>query len=251
MFLRALFCLLVVSRVAADVDTQTVSIGSAADFLVARQCVRACMWTGVTPIQDTLGCPHPYYNQCYCNPDQANIAASFLSSCLPTACSTKGPDIATAASIYTNYCSGAGYTFQRAITAVQTTSTQTDGNASGSSAGTSTNFPTVVGVLAALLSGPACLRRVFEANVRKGPISSIPVSSSPSPTGTVPVDKLSTFSTTKTTETPTATPAASEGGAAGGYTTSDKIALGVGIGIGLPATLATIAACWFAMQKKQ
>ncbi|KAH6714222.1 hypothetical protein BKA61DRAFT_607416 [Leptodontidium sp. MPI-SDFR-AT-0119] len=176
------------------------------------------MWTGVTPIQDTLGCPHPYYNQCYCNPDQANIAASFLSSCLPTACSTKGPDIATAASIYTNYCSGAGYTFQRAITAVQTTSTQTDGNASGSSA---------------------------------GPISSIPVSSSPSPTGTVSVDKLSTFSTTKTTEAPTATPAASEGGAAGGYTTSDKIALGVGIGIGLPATLATIAACWFAMQKKQ
>ncbi|KAH7356431.1 hypothetical protein BKA65DRAFT_207219 [Rhexocercosporidium sp. MPI-PUGE-AT-0058] len=211
MFLHALFWLLVVSRVAADVDTQTVSIGSAAGFLVARQCVQGCMWTGVTPIQDALGCRHPYYNQCYCNPDQASIAASFLSSCLPTACSTKGPDIATAASIYTDYCSSAGYTFQRAITAVQTTSTQTDGNASGSSA---------------------------------GPISLGPVS----PTATAPIDKLSTSSTT---ETPTATPAQVREAGAGGYTRADKIALGVGIGIGLPATLSAIAACWFTIPRKK
>jgi hypothetical protein len=126
MLLHAPFWLLITFRVAADVDTKTVSIKSAADYLVARACVQGCLWTGTSEIVYEIGCPSPYYDQCYCNLDQASSATSFLSSCIPTSCSDNGPDVATAVRLYMNCCSGAGYPFQGSNVAVQT-STQTDG----------------------------------------------------------------------------------------------------------------------------
>jgi hypothetical protein len=170
MLFHSLFWLLVIFRVVANVDTNTVSIKSAAGYLVARACVQGCLWTGDSEIVYEIGCPSPYYNQCYCNLDQASSATSFLSSCVPTSCSDNGPDVATAVSLYMNYCSGAGYPFQGSNIAVQT-STKTDGSPNvltatrssvvtatatsatdqPSSAGTSTSFPTLVGLLTALL----------------------------------------------------------------------------------------------------
>jgi hypothetical protein len=170
MLLHTFFWLLIIFHVAADVDTKTVSIKSAADYLVARACVQGCVWTGDSEILYEIGCPSPYYNQCYCDLDQASSATSFLSSCIPTSCSNNGPDVATAVSVYMNYCSSAGYPFQGLNVAVQT-STQTDGSPNvaaatrssvvtatvtsttdqPSSAGTSTSFPTAVGLLTALL----------------------------------------------------------------------------------------------------
>lgn len=120
MLFHALFWLLITFRVAADVDTKTVSIKSVADYLVARSCVQGCLWTGESEILYEIGCPSPYYNQCYCNLDQASSATSFLSSCIPTSCSDNGPDVATAVSLYMNYCSSAGYPFQGSNVAVQT-----------------------------------------------------------------------------------------------------------------------------------
>jgi hypothetical protein len=239
MLLLALFWLHIILRVAADVDTKTVSIQSAAGYLVARACVQGCLWTGDLEIIYEIGCPRPYYNQCYCNLDQASSATSFLSSsCIPTSCSDNGPDVATAVSLYMNYCSGAGYPFQGSNIAVQT-STQTEGSPNvvtatrssvvtatatsttdqPSSAGRSTSFPTVVGLLMALLWPATATVWIVEA------------------------------STAWTTETPTGTAAARVGGGGGGYSTSDKIALGVGIGIGLPAALSGIALCWWTMIK--
>lgn len=170
MLLYALFWLIVISQVTADIDTKTVSIKSAAGYLVARSCVQGCLWTGSSEIVYEIGCSSPYYNQCYCNLDQASSATSFLSSCIPKSCSNSGPDVATAVGLYMDYCASAGYPFQGANIAVQT-STQNDGGSNGatatrssivmatatattvqpSSAGRSIYFPNAVSLLAALL----------------------------------------------------------------------------------------------------
>ncbi|KAH8654981.1 hypothetical protein BGZ60DRAFT_418169 [Tricladium varicosporioides] len=171
MLLYTLFGLLIAFQVLADVDTKTVSIKSAADYLVARGCVQGCLWTGNSEIVYEIGCGSPYYNQCYCNLDQASLAVSFLSSCVPKSCSNNGPDVATAVSVYKGYCSVAGYPFGGANVAIQT-STQTAANVNAvtktssgvvtatataisatvkpSSAGTSTPSPTLIIVFVAL-----------------------------------------------------------------------------------------------------
>lgn len=166
----ALCWILAVLHVAADVDTKTVSIKTAAGYLVAQTCVKDCLWNGDTNIEWSIGCERPYYNQCYCNLDQASFATSLLSSCVPMSCSSDGPNVATAVSLYMNYCYSAGYPFQGFNVDVQT-STQNEGSPNvvtstrssvvtatatsttdqPSSAGTSISSPNIVISFAALL----------------------------------------------------------------------------------------------------
>lgn len=139
MELRALFLLLLSSIVAAQADLKTLSIASASDYLVARDCVKACLWTGLW-VGGFIGCGAPYYNQCYCNANLVSSATSYLSGCATKYC-TSDPDVTSANNIYSGYCSKAGYPIgEAANVAVQTTTL----NAGGSGDAVTKTSPTIV-----------------------------------------------------------------------------------------------------------
>ncbi|KAG4435736.1 hypothetical protein IFR05_008786 [Cadophora sp. M221] len=226
MKLRLLLLLLPSTIAAQAADLKTVSIANANDYLVSRNCVKACLWTGLW-VGEVIGCGAPYYNQCYCNANLVSSATSYLSGCAITYC-TAEPDATSAVNIYAGYCSSAGYPIGEANVAIQTT-TQNAGGGGDSVTKTSLTIVTATSVSPSNSAGGS------ESTPQTPPATT------QKPTTTVIINK---FSTLWTTIPPTGTAGARSGVTGGsGYSTSDKIALGVGIGFGVPATVAAIFMC--------
>lgn len=83
-----------------------------------------------------LSCSAPWINGCYCRPQSATVAHSFISSCATYLCSTpQQSDIEAGTSVYASYCSqalGAAYTPEGVEQAVVTPTTAADtGSPSG------------------------------------------------------------------------------------------------------------------------
>jgi hypothetical protein len=149
---KLLFWYIFVLRVAGQSDLKTVSIDKGPDYVVARNCEKSCLfdssgyWVG-----GQIGCVAPWYDKCYCNTDIASSAASYLSGCALTLCS--GNQFATSAvSLYTDYCSQAGYPYVAANIAVQTS---TQGVNTGSGAVTKTSLTVVTATTGTTTSNTA------------------------------------------------------------------------------------------------
>jgi len=124
-FLPLLFLSSFISAQAADL--KTLSIASANDYLVSRNCVKDCLWSDGGWVGSLIGCGSPYYNQCYCNANLASSATSYLSSCAIKYC-TSEPDATSAVKVYAGYCSIAGYPIGEVNAAIQTSTQNVDGS---------------------------------------------------------------------------------------------------------------------------
>ncbi|KAH7319095.1 hypothetical protein BKA65DRAFT_94941 [Rhexocercosporidium sp. MPI-PUGE-AT-0058] len=119
MKLRRFLSLLLPSVIVAQgADLKTDSLVSANEYLVSRNCVKDCLWSG-NWVGFFIGCGGPFYNQCFCNANLVSPATSYLSSCAIKYC-TSEPDATSAVNIYAGYCSGAGYPIGESNVAIQT-----------------------------------------------------------------------------------------------------------------------------------
>ncbi|PVH81574.1 hypothetical protein DL98DRAFT_514707 [Cadophora sp. DSE1049] len=152
MELRLLLLLLLSSFIHAQAaDLKTLSIASANDYLVSRNCVKDCLWSSGGWVGSLIGCGSPYYNQCYCNANLASSATSYLSSCAIKYC-TSEPDATSAVNVYAGYCSIAGYPIVEANVAIQTT-TQNAGGSGDAATKTSLTIVTATSVLPSISAG--------------------------------------------------------------------------------------------------
>ena len=144
-------------------DLKAVSIWKGPDYLIARNCEKACLFDGGDWVGGQIGCVSPYYDKCFCNTDIASSATSYISGCAFTRCSAD--QFATSAvSLYVDYCSQAGIPFGQANVAVQTS---TQGVNTGLGAVTKTSLTVVTATAATtasntageLVSRPACTVR--------------------------------------------------------------------------------------------
>lgn len=99
----------------------TVSLGGQSGYSSQRSCAGDCFTGFLNPagwaIATLLSCQtSPIYNDCMCRQDLQGSATSFLSSCVSSRCDGDPLDISSAVSIYTAYCTGAGYV-QAGVTA--------------------------------------------------------------------------------------------------------------------------------------
>lgn len=152
MELRPFLLLLLSSFIYAQAaDLKTLSIASANDYLVSRNCVKDCLWSGGLWVGSLIGCGSPYYNQCYCNANLVSSATSYLSSCAMKYC-TSEPDATSAVSIYAGYCSVAGYPVGDANVAISTT-TQNAGGGGDAVTRTSLTIVTATSVSSSISAG--------------------------------------------------------------------------------------------------
>ncbi|ORY06893.1 hypothetical protein BCR34DRAFT_590466 [Clohesyomyces aquaticus] len=118
-----LFAFISASRAAiSNQATEVATIKLEPGWKALPSCINHCIWdvndeaTGAIggDLAYHMGCPNPWYNGCYCRPQSAAVAYSFISSCASYLCSTPSPgDIASGTSVYVSYCSkvlGSGYT---------------------------------------------------------------------------------------------------------------------------------------------
>ncbi|PSN65007.1 hypothetical protein BS50DRAFT_635835 [Corynespora cassiicola Philippines] len=122
----ASFVLLVLLRSSfaqvTDPATLRASIKEDKNYSLLPGCINQCIWDigdNDTPdiggdIAIHLSCSSPWPNGCYCRPQSAAFAHSFITSCASYLCSTPTPeDINSGTSVYASYCSqalGAAYT---------------------------------------------------------------------------------------------------------------------------------------------
>jgi hypothetical protein len=125
--------ILLSSLVAGEVDVKTASIWTDDGYIVQPICAMNCLGGTNPEFLNYLGCQKPWYNQCICNTGRASTATSWVYSCAASQCSDKALGT-SAVVIYSSYCSAAGYRFQEADVAVQTSTqeaalTESNGNA--------------------------------------------------------------------------------------------------------------------------
>lgn len=107
---------LLLARLFLSVSAQTasVSISRYSAYLNQVGCVKDCVWLDAT-LDDLIakvGCSSPWVNGCFCRPEAASSAASFLSSCVSSRCSTLESTslaVTSAVLVYNGYCSDNGY----------------------------------------------------------------------------------------------------------------------------------------------
>ncbi|KAF4625628.1 hypothetical protein G7Y89_g12534 [Cudoniella acicularis] len=90
----------------------TVSLFTWPEYEVLRECAQKCIWGYTGSVADTIGCPGgPWYDACICNPNEMPSAASHVSICVQSSCTSgSNVDAPTAVAAYTDYCFSAGYT---------------------------------------------------------------------------------------------------------------------------------------------
>lgn len=105
-----------------DPATLSASIKYEKNYSLLPPCINQCIWDigdNDTPkiggdIALHLSCGSPWPNGCYCRPQSASFAHSFITSCASYLCSTPAQsDIESGTSVYASYCSkalGAAYT---------------------------------------------------------------------------------------------------------------------------------------------
>lgn len=128
MLVSLLFWLLI-PNVVADADGKTISIWDQTEFLVQPVCAMYCLENnnyGTLGLVNYFGCISPFYNQCYCNPDRASSATSYISSCVASRC-TGAALASTAVAVFSSYCSSAGYNFAQGNVAIATSTEGTPG----------------------------------------------------------------------------------------------------------------------------
>jgi len=101
---------------------QPCTIKSEINYQLLPSCINQCLWDigddDTPPLGGNMGryigCVPPFLNGCYCNPDSASLAHSYITSCVDFLCQTSGPDeISKGTSLYASYCTkvlGAEYT---------------------------------------------------------------------------------------------------------------------------------------------
>ncbi|KAH7323688.1 hypothetical protein BKA65DRAFT_511264 [Rhexocercosporidium sp. MPI-PUGE-AT-0058] len=144
--------------VIGQVDIKTVSLWTDDGLKIQPDCAQHCHgdnYYGTYGLCHFLGCIDPWYNQCFCNPDRASVATSWVYSCVTSRC--KDTAVANSAVVlYTSYCSGAGYQFPGTNIAVQTSNPAPE--ETGSSGGTVTKTSLVIATATATsasVSNPA------------------------------------------------------------------------------------------------
>ncbi|ORY60976.1 uncharacterized protein BCR38DRAFT_412078 [Pseudomassariella vexata] len=94
----------------------TVTITADTQYNSQRDCVKQCLGSGEATgdFLPALGCTSPYLNTCFCRSSNANLASSFLSTCIATQCketvaTSPAPALSRALSLYNTYCASAGF----------------------------------------------------------------------------------------------------------------------------------------------
>ncbi|KAK2811622.1 hypothetical protein FQN50_001964 [Emmonsiellopsis sp. PD_5] len=109
----AIFLLLPLFIHTAGIYAQTVSIDQQQGYGDLRECAEDCFAAGISPawsISKELDCdPHDPIDKCFCRADLQSQAERYVSSCVSASCSNT-LDVSSAVSIYTAYCTSAGYT---------------------------------------------------------------------------------------------------------------------------------------------
>ncbi|KAK3393521.1 hypothetical protein B0H63DRAFT_458409 [Podospora didyma] len=117
-----LFFILLHTLLARKSAAGSVSIASYSGFSGRRACVKDCLWhqqdaasdatltaTAAADLIAAIGCSPPWVDACYCLPEQASTASSFLSSCVANRCDAKTIAAVTSAiELYRGYCSAVG-----------------------------------------------------------------------------------------------------------------------------------------------
>ncbi|KAH9207834.1 hypothetical protein DL95DRAFT_481942 [Leptodontidium sp. 2 PMI_412] len=140
---------------AATQATQPCTIKSEVNYQLLPSCVNQCLWD--IGDDDTggiggnmgwhIGCVPPWLNGCYCRPESAKVAHSYIASCATYLCTTPTLEkIASGTSVYASYCSkvlGANDTPEAYTGSTTETSIMTE--ETGSSPGSRTSMPTLTG----------------------------------------------------------------------------------------------------------
>lgn len=103
-------CLIPISLVNYVLAQSTISLSDFPEFLLLRTCAQSCIWGYSGAVADVIGCQIPWYDACVCDTKQQESAASHVSSCVQSKCSTgNNVDAPTAVAVYTDYCYSAGF----------------------------------------------------------------------------------------------------------------------------------------------
>jgi len=122
-----LFLLATATAQLVNPGTRPATITKDSNWMTLKKCVNQCIWdqgSNDTPdiggdLADHLSCGSPYVNGCYCNPQSATLAHSFITMCANYLCNSyyKSPpaqtDIESGTAVYASYCTsamGAAYT---------------------------------------------------------------------------------------------------------------------------------------------
>ena len=94
-FFLFMFISLVIGQATVTIDQTNV-------YLIQKDCVRGEMYF----LPRRIGC-NSWYNECFCREDTSPLAYSYLSSIIPSLCSSNAVDLTSAIYVYTEYCNTA------------------------------------------------------------------------------------------------------------------------------------------------
>ncbi|CAG8979072.1 hypothetical protein HYALB_00000201 [Hymenoscyphus albidus] len=234
-----IFLWMVVSfRLHAQGLPKTYSITSQSEYIVARDCVKGCLWLDESgnSLPGTLGCGiFPIYDECICNANLASSADAYLSSCVLSKCSNSA-DVKTAISVYSGYCAAA---VGPANAAAQTTTLGGGGGV----------LPTQTNVNVITATATPTSRVTYSSAESTSPIPPLSRSSpsSISPSGTL----VNMFTTSWITPSPTNTDASAANGGGDGIPKADKITIGVTVGLGIPSLAIAVVMLILAWKQRQ